>query len=180
MLFKDIVEGRTYKISTLTFVMPGSYGYDPLIPYTGTFVSRSADGEQGTFKDVKDKNGHNRGIVKFSKYFAFYDYVPPPPIVEVTFDVKKSELEPSDIFTGDEFKQGDHVIRLGEKNGWIFNRDELEKWWKKNPNTNPLVSGNKPFPADTKIEYGTLNIIPEGGRRKTRRHRARKTRRSRK
>ena len=106
-------------------------------------------------------------------YEAFSDAPPPPP---PAIDVKKSELEPADIFTGDEFKQGDRVIRIGEKNNWIYNRDELEKWWKKNPNTNPLVSGDKPFPADTKIEYGVLNILSAGGRRKTRRRRARTTR----
>jgi len=169
MLFKDIVEGRTYKISDLAFRFPGGYGYDPLIPYTGTFVSRSANGERGTFKDVKDKNGRDQGLVEFNNNYAYYDYVPPAPIVEVVFDVKKSELEPSDIFTGDEFKQGDRVIRIGEKNGWIFNRAELETWWKKKPNTNPLVSGTQQMAEGTKIEYGTLNILPSGGRRKTRR-----------
>jgi hypothetical protein len=61
------------------------------------------------------------------------------------------------------------VIRIGEKNGWIFNRAELETWWKKKPNTNPLVSGTQQMAEGTKIEYGTLNILPSGGRRKTRR-----------
>jgi len=183
MLFKDIVEGRTYKISDLAFRFPGGYGYDPLIPYTGTFVSRSANGERGTFKDVKDKNGRDQGLVEFNNTYAYYDYVPPAPIVEVVFDVKKSELEPSDIFTGDEFKQGDRVIRIGEKNGWIFNRAELETWWKKKPNTNPLVSGTQQMAEGTKIEYGTLNILPSGGRRrktKKSKRQLRKTRRSRK
>ena len=103
---------------------------------------------------------------KFYSYEAFNDAPPPPP---PAIDVKRSELEPSDIFTGDEFKQGDRVIRIGEKNGWIFNRDELETWWKKKPNTNPLVSGTQQMAEGTKIEYGTLNILPSGGRRKTRR-----------
>ena len=116
---------------------------------------------------------------RFSQcYMSALNLFPLPP-VEVTFDVKQSELEPRDIFTGDEFKQGDRVIRIGGKNNWIYNRDELEKWWKKNPNTNPLVSGTQQMAEGTKIEYGTLNILPSGGRRKTRKHkrRTRKTRR---
>ena len=116
---------------------------------------------------------------RFSQcYMRALDLFPLPP-VEVTFDVKQSELEPRDIFTGDEFKQGDRVIRIGGKNNWIYNRDELEKWWKQKPKTNPLV-GTDEMAEGTTIEYGTLNIVPEkGGRRKTRKHkrRSRKTRR---
>ena len=116
---------------------------------------------------------------RFSQcYMSALNLFPLPP-VEVTFDVKQSELEPRDIFTGDEFKQGDRVIRIGGKNNWIYNRDELEKWWKQKPKTNPLV-GTDEIAEGTTIEYGTLNIVPEkGGRRKTRKHkrRTRKTRR---
>jgi hypothetical protein len=83
-----------------------------------------------------------------------------------SIDVKKSDLEPVDIFTGDEFKQGDSVIRIGGKNNWIYNREELEKWWEDHPNTNPLVSGDQEMNEDTTIEYGTLNILPGGGRRR--------------
>jgi hypothetical protein len=155
--------------------------------HSGVFVRTTYDGEpvfnkiiiSGDNKEPEERFwlGETASSAKFYSYEAFSDAPPPPP---PAIDVKRSELEPSDIFTGDEFKQGDRVIRLGEKNNWIFNRDELEKWWKKKPNTNPLVSGNKEYPASTKVEYGTLNIIPEGGRRKTRRRRARKTRRARK
>ena len=116
---------------------------------------------------------------RFGQCYRYALEMYPPPPVEVTFDVKQSELEPRDIFTGDEFKQGDRVIRIGGKNNWIYNRDELEKWWKQKPKTNPLV-GTDEMAEGTTIEYGTLNIVPEkGGRRKTRKHkrRSRKTRR---
>ena len=110
---------------------------------------------------------------RFSQcYMSALNLFPLQP-VEVTFDVKQSELEPRDIFTGDEFKQGDRVIRIGGKNNWIYNRDELEKWWKQKPKTNPLV-GTDEMAEGTTIEYGTLNIVPdEGGRRKTRKHKRR-------
>jgi len=119
---------------------------------------------------------------RFSQCYSVALKMFPLPPVEVTFDVKQSQLEPRDIFTGDEFKQGDRVIRIGGKNNWIYNRDELEKWWKQKPKTNPLV-GTDEMAEGTTIEYGTLNIVPEeGGRRKTRksrrvRVRVRKTRR---
>jgi hypothetical protein len=176
--FEDLVPGTTYLIGSDK--RRGDMGYDAMMPYKGIFVSKSANGMRATFRNVKDKDGGDQGGLEFNyRNFYYADLVPDVPIVEVSIDAKKSELE-EDIFTGDELKQGDRVIRIGGKNNWIYNREELEKWWKKNPNTNPLVSGNKEYPASTKVEYGTLNILPEGGRRRTKKskRRHRKTRRS--
>jgi len=148
---------------------------------TGTFTRRLARhpyGHKGRPVEIEEADGQ-AGFYSEEEGYTFEEAAPPPaPPVEVSIDAKKSELE-EDIFTGDELKQGDRVIRIGEKNNWIYNREELEKWWKKNPNTNPLVSGTQKMAEGTKIEYGTLNILPSGGRRRTKKskRRARKTRR---
>jgi hypothetical protein len=149
----DLVVGKRYIIVSYE---------DPSSPYRGIFKSKKNG--LSTFEDVEDRTKQKLGLKEFDDESHYFHQ--DSEIVEVSIEVPRSDLEPSDIFTGDEFKQGDRVIKLSrEKNNWIFNRDELEKWWKKNPNTNPLVSGDKPFPADTKIEYGTLKITGGGRRR---------------
>ena len=97
-------------------------------------------------------------------------------------NVKQSELE-LDLFAQDDFTQGQRVIRIGGDNRFIFDREGLLHAWRTKPfRFNPLI-GVVPLAPDTQIEYGVLNILPDGGRRRHRRktkksnRRARKTRR---
>jgi hypothetical protein len=77
------------------------------------------------------------------------------------------------------YTQGQRVIRIGKRNNWIYDRADIEQYWdKKGFKSNPLV-GSQPIDENT-IEYGILNILPDGGRRrrtKKSKRRARKTRR---
>ena len=107
---------------------------------------------------------------------------PEPVGVEPEIDVGRSELG-EDIFAKDDFVQGQRIIRIGGDNRFIFDREGLEKTWRTTKiRMNPLV-GAVPLPAGTQIEYGILNILADGGRRRRRKtkkskRRARKTRRS--
>lgn len=165
--YGNIPVGRFFTITDREDVEP------ELVDFFGTYVYDATATVNGETHDVSFwENQFDDGSVRVS------GQNPKAPPVEVSIDAKKSELE-DDIFTGDDLQQGARVIRIGEKNNWIYNREELEKWWKKNPNTNPLVSGTQKMAEGTKIEYGTLNILPGGGRRtKKSKRRVRKTRRS--
>ena len=106
----------------------------------------------------------------------------PAELQEVEMNVKQSELE-LDLFAQDDFTQGQRVIRIGGDNRFIFDREGLLHAWRTKPfRFNPLI-GVVPLAPDTQIEYGVLNILPDGGRRRHRRktkksnRRARKTRR---
>jgi len=104
----------------------------------------------------------------------------PVGVDEAEIDVKRSELG-EDIFTKDDFVQGQRIIRIGGDNRFIFDREGLETTWRTtNIHMNPLV-GSVPLPAGTEIEYGILNILADGGRRRRKtkksKRRARKTRR---
>jgi len=84
---------------------------------------------------------------------------------EVEMNVKQSELE-LDLFAQDDFTQGQRVIRIGGDNRFIFDREGLLHVWRtKGFRFNPLI-GVVPLAPDTQIEYGVLNILPDGGRRR--------------
>jgi hypothetical protein len=141
---------------------------------TGNFESYDED------IDMYDQSLYDELVVR-PKLMGkrYFDSLPPPPGPgpNVKIEVGESELrDVRDIFTQDSFKTGERVIRLGERNNFIYKRDELERWWKKNPNTNPLVHGSREMPAGTKIERGILYINPKnGGRRRTKKMRSKRT-----
>lgn len=171
----SLVVGKLYKIWSLT--EPGEFGDDPFAPFTGKFVGMS--GKRARIHDLTDKYGHDQGAMEFDDdYYSFFEIA--GPMKDVSIDVKQSELPEHDPILYMPYTQGQRVIRIGKRNNWIYDRADIEQYWdKKGFKSNPLV-GSQPIDENT-IEYGTLNILPDGGRRRRRtkksKRRARKTRR---
>jgi hypothetical protein len=136
---------------------------------TGNFESYDED------IDMYDQALYDELVVRPKLFGRKYFDSLPPPIPQIS--VGESELrDVRDIFTQDSFKPGERVIRLGERNNFIYNSDGLDRWWIEHPNTNPLVHGSREMPAGTKIERGALYIDPKkGGRRRTKKMRSKRT-----
>lgn len=169
----SLVVGKLYKIWCIS--EPGEIGDDPFAPYTGEFAGVS--GKRATMYNTTDKNGYNQGPAEFDDTYFFVEI--PQSTSDVSIDVKQSELPEHDPILYMPYTQGQRVIRIGKRNNWIYDRADIEQYWDtKGFKSNPLV-GSQPIDENT-IEYGTLNILPDGGRRrrtKKSKRRARKTRR---
>lgn len=168
----SLVVGKLYSMAS---IHADPYAHPEYI-YTGEFAGLMFDG-LAVFYDTRDRNGRYHGNVSFNH--NDYSFMEIGPSNNISIDVKQSELPEHDPILYMPYTQGQRVIRIGKRNNWIYDRTDLEQYWdKKGVKSNPLVSAD-PIDENT-IEYGTLNILPDGGRRrrtKKSKRRSRKTRR---
>ena len=88
----------------------------------------------------------------------------PTPMITVP----QSQVEDHDAITMEPFAENDKIIRIGERNNWIYKRDALLETWKRQGHKSNPLEGARKLAEGTQIEYGKLHIVPDGGRRRRR------------